>query len=132
MKSQNSGNPGIQRDWNPRFNFWNPGIPNILDSQESTIAGIPWIPEIESGIPKTLLDSRSARILGFLVVFSSIFFFVSFIVFVADRHLHELFPSTEFWRPGGPVSEYGTLGVSRRRGIDPAAILLFASPMMSR
>ena len=35
-------------------NFRDFGIPNILDSQESTIAGIPWIPEIESGIPKTL------------------------------------------------------------------------------
>ncbi len=113
-------------------NFRDFGIPNILDSQESTIAGIPWIPEIESGIPKTLLDSRIARILGFLVVFSWIFFFASFIVFVANRHLHELLASAEFWRPGGPVSEYGTLGVSRRRGIDPAAILRFASQMIWR
>ena len=61
------------------------GIPRILDSNDS---GIPGIPDIESVIPQTLLDSRIARIPRFLVVFTSIFFCVSGMVFVADRHLH--------------------------------------------
>ncbi len=69
-------------------NFKDVGISRILDSHDSGIPGIRGIPEIDSGIPETLLDSRIARIPRCLVVFSLIFFRVSVTVFVADRHLH--------------------------------------------